>query len=62
MRDSQSDIQEFVRGSSLIFSATVIKLNASSVTSLAARDNLAVVRSTVRCALTLRWAICAEGR
>jgi hypothetical protein len=44
MRDSQSDIQEFVRGSSLIFSATVIKLNASSVTSLAARDNLAVVR------------------
>lgn len=44
MRITRAEIQELVRDSNLIFSATVIKLRASSVANLPPRDNFAVVR------------------
>ncbi|MBZ5653067.1 MAG: hypothetical protein LAO18_21595 [Acidobacteriia bacterium] len=44
MRNSRPEIQDFVRRSSFIFRATVMKLGASSVTNLPPRKNLSVVR------------------
>lgn len=44
MQDSRPDLQKLVHDSSLIFTGTVILLNASSVANLPPRNNFAVVR------------------